>query len=139
MTNPYLRGAALGLVLFGASPALAASSAPMTSKALLLKPLTLTKISDLDFGTIVPSGAGDLVTINADTGVRTSPTASLIPCAPGQRARFGSSGSNNTFVVLQISAPTDLSDGAGNLLTVTRLDLDQSGNPLRILLRRKAS
>lgn len=133
MTRSYLLGVALGFALFGASSAVAADSVPMTSKALLLKPLTLTKLSDLDFGTIVPSGLGDLVTIDADTGVRTSPTAGLMPSDPGQRARFASSGSKNKVVVLQLSAPTELSDGAGNVLTVTRLDLDQNGKTVRFL------
>ncbi len=133
MTGNFLRGAALLATLIAATPAVAADSQPMTSKALLIKPLTLTKLADLDFGTIVPSGSGDLVTINADTGARTSPTAGLVTIDPGQRARFASSGLNNQFVVLQVSTPTDLSDGVGNSLTVTRLDLDQGGNPLRVL------
>jgi hypothetical protein len=132
MTRHILGGAAIAVALLGTTPALAASAA-MTSKALLLKPLTLTKLDDLDFGSIVPSGSGDLVTINADTGARTSPTAGLVTVDPGHRARFASSGLNNTFVVLQISPPSDLTDGAGNTLTVTRLDLDQGGNPLRTL------
>ena len=132
MIDQFIR-AGLGLALLGATPAFAADTAPMNSKALLLKPLTLTKLSDLDFGTIIPSGSGDLVTINADTGARTSPTAGLLTTDPGERARFASSGLNNTYVVLQISPPTDLVDGAGNRLTVTRLDLDQGGNPLRTL------
>ena len=133
MTRSYLRAAALGFALFGASSAFAGDSASMTSKALLFKPLTLTKLSDLDFGTIVPSGSGDLVTIDADSGARTSPTAGLIASEPGQRARFASSGSKNKVVVLQISGPTELSDGAGNVLTVTRLDLDQGGKTVRFL------
>ena len=133
MTTIFLRGAALAVALLGTAPAFAQTTQPMTSKALLLKPLTLTKLSDLDFGSIVPSGSGDLVTINADTGARTSPSAGLIAADPGFRARFASSGLNNQFVVLQISPATDLSDGAGNTLTVTRLDLDQGGNPLRTL------
>jgi hypothetical protein len=133
MPKSILRAAALGLTLLGASPALAAATVPFESKALLLKPLTLTKLSDLDFGTIIPSGSGDLVTINADTGARTSATAGLLTAEPGARARFASSGLNNSFVVLRISPPTPLSDGAGHLLTVTRLDLDQNGNPLRTL------
>jgi Domain of unknown function (DUF4402) len=135
MTNCILRGAALAAALLSAAPALAQTqaTAPMSSKALLLKPLTLTKLSDLDFGTIVPSGLGDLVTINPNTGARTSPTAGLVAIDPGFRARFASAGLNNSFVVLQISAPTDLTDGLGHNLTVTRLDLDQGGNPLRIL------
>jgi len=133
MTRHTLAGAAIVIALLGTTPTLAASTAPMTSKALLLKPLTLTKLDDLDFGTIIPSGSGDLVTVNADTGARTSPTAGLVTTDPGNRARFASSGLNNTFVVLQISPPTDLDDGAGNKLSVTRLDLDQGGNPLRTL------
>ena len=133
MTRHFLGGAAIAFALIGTTPALAANTAPMTSKALLLKPLTLTKLDDLDFGSIVPSGSGDLVTINADTGARTSPTAGLVTVDPGHRARFASSGLNNTFVVLQISPPTDLDDGAGHMLSVTRLDLDQGGNPLRVL------
>ncbi|MDQ3074927.1 MAG: DUF4402 domain-containing protein [Pseudomonadota bacterium] len=133
MTSHYLRGAALAAALLGTTPAFAQAVEPMTSKALLLKPLTLTKLSDLDFGTIVPSGSGDLVTINADSGARTSPSAGLVTFDPGNRARFASSGVNNEFVVLEISEPTDLSDGAGNTLTVTRLDLDQGGSPLRTL------
>ncbi len=105
----------------------------MSSKALILKPLVLTKQSDLSFGTIVPSGVGDLVIINADTGARTSDTAGLLPSDPGFRARFASSGLNNQFVVLQLSEPSDLVDAAGNLLSVTRLSLDSGGNPLRRL------
>ena len=133
MTRHILGGAAIAVALLGTAPAQAASSAPMTSKALVLKPLTLTKLDDLDFGSIIPSGSGDLVTINADTGARSSPTAGLVTTDPGRRARFASSGLNNLFVVLQISPPTDLDDGAGHKLTVTRLDFDQGGNPLRIL------
>lgn len=133
MTSYYLRAAALGFALFGASAALGANSAPMTSKALLLKPLTLTKLDDLDFGTIVPSGSGDIVTINADTGVRTSPTAGLVTINPGHRARFASSGVNNNFVYLQLSPGANLTDGAGHNLTVTNLTLDQGGLGLRLL------
>lgn len=132
MTFTFLRGAAVAAALLGSTSALAQTAA-MESNALLLKPLTLTKQSNLDFGTIIPSGAGDLVTINPDTGARSSATAGLVLTDPGFRARFASSGLDNTFVVLQLSLPTDLSDGAGNTLTVTRLDLDQNGNPLRVL------
>ena len=133
MTTIFLRGAALAVALLGNAPAFAQRTEPMTSKALLLKPLTLTKLSDLDFGTIIPSGSGDLVTINADTGARTSPTANLVPTDPGNRARFASSGVNNTSVMLQISPATDLIDGAGNKLSVISLDLDQGGASTRTL------
>ncbi len=133
MRNALLSMVALGAALIAATPVMAANASPMTSKALILKPLVLTKQSDLSFGSIIPSGSGDLVTINADTGARTSPSAKLLLSDPGFRARFASSGLNNQSVVLQLSKPTDLVNADGNLLTVTRLDLDQDGKPLRKL------
>ena len=133
MSSKILGTGALAALMIGAAPAVAADTEPMTADALILKPLQLTKQSDLSFGSIIPSGSGDLVTINADTGARTSATAGLLPADPGFRARFASSGLNNQFVVLMLSPPSDLDDGNGNLLTVTRLDLDQGNNPLRIL------
>jgi hypothetical protein len=132
MTRPFLAGAAIAVALLGTTPALAAT-APMSSKALLLKPLTLTKQSDLSFGTIIPSGSGDFVTIDADTGARTSATAGLVPTDPGFRARFASSGLNNQQVFLYTSPPGNLSDGAGHTLAVTSLSLDNSGIPVRTL------
>ncbi|MDQ3078237.1 MAG: DUF4402 domain-containing protein [Pseudomonadota bacterium] len=133
MYKHVLGATALGAALLTATPAFAADSEPMTSQALILKPLVLTKQSDLSFGTIIPSGAGDFVTIDADDGSRASATAGLLASDPGFRARFASSGLNNQFVVLQLSAPTDLVNGNGDLLNVTNLVLDQDDNPLRTL------
>ena len=133
MTNQIFRAGLLGLAMFGATPALAAETAPMTSKALLLKPLTLTKLSDLDFGTIIPSGAGDYVRIDAGTGARTSPSANLVTTEPGGRARFASSGVNNVLVFLELTPPpyAALTNSAGNKLKVEYLNLD--GSALRVL------
>ena len=129
MIHALLRGAAIGLSLFGASSALAAPTAQMTSKALLLKPLTLTKLDDLDFGTIIPSGGGDYVTIDAVTGNRTSPTANLVATDAGHRARFASSGVNNILVFLELSQPpyAALKNADGKLLKVEYLKLDGPG------------
>ena len=68
-----LTAAALGLTL--PTPGIAAPVAPnppATGRALLLVPLTLTKVDDLDFGTVVPSGSTGAVSINATTGARTT-------------------------------------------------------------------
>ena len=40
-------------------------------RALILRPLELTKIDDLDFGTVIPSAVSGVVIINATTGNRT--------------------------------------------------------------------
>ena len=89
MIIELLRGATLAVALLGTTSVAARNSVPMDSTALLIKPLTLTKLSDLDFGTIIPSGTVDeFVTINAMTGTRTSPTANLVSTNQGNRARF---------------------------------------------------
>ena len=57
-----------------ALPAEAAPVAPdrnATGEALILIPLTLTKIDDLDFGSVVTSPTSGMVAINASTGART--------------------------------------------------------------------
>jgi hypothetical protein len=133
MIDRLIRGAGLGLALLGASSAFAANTAPMNSKALILKPLTLTKLNDLDFGTIIPSGTGDYVRINAQTGARTSSSAILDPTDPGGRARFASSGLNNVLVFLELSPPpyAALTNAAGKTLKVEYINLDGPG--LRIL------
>jgi hypothetical protein len=129
----YLIAAMTAVAAVPASARAVSPDRNANGKALILVPLTLTKLDDLDFGTIVPSGLGDIVTINADTGARTSPTAGLVTFDAGHQARFASSGVNNTFVYLQLSPGADLVNGAGNKMTVTNLTLDQNGLGLRLL------
>jgi len=72
-TRKILIAAAIAAAL-PAAPALAASpsnTATASGKALLLLPLTLTKVNDLQFGTIVSSAVAGTVTINAASGART--------------------------------------------------------------------
>ena len=61
---------------------------------LILVPLTLTKIDDLDFGTVVPSPArSGFVSINATTGARTvGGGVTGVPSVAGNRAYFGGAG-----------------------------------------------
>ena len=104
----------------------------MTSNALILKPFVLTRIEDLNFGTIIPTGSPEFVTINADTGARTmSNPAMRVAADDGYRAEFGSSGVDNNLVVIELTGPTDLVNGDGKLLKVTKLVLDQNNKILR--------
>lgn len=134
MTRTPLMAGALALALLGASPAAATDTDAMTGKALLLKPFVLTKLSDLSFGSIIPTGSAEFVQINADTGARTfSNPAMRVATDDGFRARFASSGLLNALVVLEISEPTDLLNADGKRLKVTRLVLDQSNKVIRRL------
>ena len=133
MKSHFLGATALAAIVFSTAPAAAADTEAMTSNALILKPLILTKQSDLSFGSIIPSGTGDFVAIDADDGSRSSATAGLLPADPGYRSSYASCVINLPIVVKQLSWPTDLVNGNGDLLNVTNLVLDQGDNPLRTL------
>ena len=129
----FLAGAA-ALALLGATPALAADDAAMASKALVLKPFVLTRISDLNFGTIIPTGSAEFVQIDADTGARTVSNPTMrVATDDGYRAEFASSGVNNAMVVIELDGPSNLVNGDGDLLKVTRLVLDQKNKVIRTL------
>lgn len=113
-----------------AMPAIAAPATPdkdATGKALVLVPLTLTKIDDLDFGTMIPSSVSGFVSINASTGTRTfGGGVTGVTSDAGHRAYFAGAGSPSQQVIVTIDAPTELTDPAGDTITVLALTLDGS-------------
>jgi hypothetical protein len=133
MSNHILKASAVAAALLGATPAMAANTAAMTSSALILKPFTLTKIRDLNFGTIIPTGNPEFVQIDADTGARTMTSETMrVASDDGFRAEFASSGVNNNMVFIELAGPANLVNGAGKLLKVT-LALDQGDDASRTL------
>ncbi len=109
--------AALAATTAFASPAFAqvvTATATAEARGLVLQPLTLTKVDDLDFGTILASATAGSVTINADTGGRTV-AGGVTPVAsnPGQRALFAGAGTAGQQVNLTLTPPT------GNVLVST--------------------
>ena len=121
---------ALGSVPAAAAPVQATNDSD--GRALILVPLTLTKIEDLDFGAVIPSGSAGTVTINAATGARTfSGGVTGVASDAGFRAYFGGAGSPNQQVIVAISPPTDLVSAGGDLIPVMGLTLD--GPPMRTI------
>ena len=91
--------AALAATAAPGTAAPVAAPQPATGRALILIPLTLTKIDDLSFGTVVPSAMSGAVSINASTGARTIiGGVTGVPSDVGQRAYFGTAGSPNQQV-----------------------------------------
>lgn len=120
---------ALGALLTAMSPVAAAPvSAPTQppGRALLLIPLTLTKVQDLHFGTIVPSTTtAGWVSINAVTGARAASAGlTLMPADVGQRGRFAGAGTPGQQVNMALTPPTELTNLAGDTLTVLAMSLD---------------
>ena len=106
-----------------AVPAAAAPVSPnqnATGEALILVPLSLTKIDDLSFGTVVSSPVAGTVTIAADGSGRTvGGGVTEVASDPGFRALFAGAGSPDQLVNFTLTPPTTLDDGAGNSIPVT--------------------
>lgn len=123
--------AALAASALSATPALAQqASATAEARGVVLQPLTLARVQDLDFGTVVGSAVAGTVSIDADTGAR-SVTGGVtgVPSFPGDRALFQGAGTSGQDVVLSLNAPTLLISTSNPLdtITVSSMVLD-SGN-----------
>ena len=128
------RIAAIAALLVSATPGFAAVNATATAEAkgLVLQPLTLTKVSDLDFGTIIASNTAGTVSINADSGARAvGGGVTAVPSYPGSRGLFAGAGTAGQGVILSLTAPSVLvsTTNAADTLVVTGLALD-NGNTL---------
>ncbi|QNM82062.1 DUF4402 domain-containing protein [Sphingomonas sabuli] len=130
-----LPAAAIAASALAAAPA-AAQPVPAATdavgEALVLIPLKLTKIDDLDFGAFVSSPTGGTATINPVTGARTT-TGGLIavPADDGFRAYFGGAGSPNQQVIIAVSPPVALTSSTGDTIPVLGITID--GSPFRTI------
>jgi hypothetical protein len=117
------------------APALAASNTDAAnSQALLLLPLTLTKIDDLDFGTVVSSGTSGTVALNATSSARTfAGGVTGVTTSAGHRAYFSGAGTGGQQVVVIVIPPTQLTDVNGDTVDVLAMTIDNGGNPLRTI------
>ena len=124
---------ALASTALVSAPAAAAPVAALDDadgRALILIPLTLTKIDDLDFGGIIPSPSPGTVTVNATTGARTfGGGVAGVPSDAGNRAYFGGAGSPNQQVLVSLSPPVELTSAGGDTIPVLGMTLD--GPPMR--------
>ena len=103
-----------------------------TGEALVLIPLSLTKIQDLDFGTIATSNLSGTVAIDAATGARTvAGGITGMPGDPGFRARFAGAGAAGSQVIVVVTPPAALTNANGDLLPVLALPLE--GSPIKTI------
>ena len=131
--------AALAASLAVASPAFAqAATATEQAEArgVVLQRLTLTKIQDLDFGTVIASNAAGSVQIDADTGARTTALGVVgVPSYPGDRGYFGGAGTPGQAVTVTLSSPTVLvsTTNPTDTITVTSMTLDNGNSANRTI------
>jgi len=114
-----LTAVAVATLAFAATPALAApvgATVPATAKAQVVKPLTLTAKTNLDFGTVLLSSVvvGTTYTVAlTSTGTLTC-TAGLTCASTGTPATFNVTGSNNQLVKIYTAA-SNFSNGMTTL------------------------
>ena len=122
--------AALAATVAFASPAYAqvvTDTETAQARGLVLLPLTLTRVDDLDFGTVLASPVAGSVTINSDSGLRSvAGGVTAVASNPGQRALFAGAGTANQDVDLTLAAPAFLVSGA-NVIAVTSMSFDAGG------------
>ena len=123
--------AAIAATVVTASPAIAQqASATGEARGVVVQPLTLAKVQDLDFGTVVGSAVAGNVVIDADTGARTvAGGVTGVPSYPGDRGLFTGAGTSGQTVVLALSAPAVLISTTNPLdtITVNSMSLDSGG------------
>ena len=89
-------------------------------KAILLVPLTLTKIDDLDFGTVITSSSPGTVSIAADgSGQSVTGGVTALASTSGLRAQFGGAGTPNQQVNLFLAPPATITDGNGHSMPIS--------------------
>ena len=131
--------AAIAATTAFATPAFAqdvSATATAEARGLVLQPLTLTKVDDLDFGTILASAVAGSVSIDADTGVRSSSGGvTQVASNPGQRALFAGAGTFNQVVTLTLTPPPGnvlvSTTNSADLIAVTALVMDNTNATIR--------
>jgi uncharacterized protein DUF4402 len=115
---------AIAVLALTSTPAAAVTpTTQATATAKIYKPLQISFVQNLDFGTIVLTGSsftGETVTMDTGGGVTCGTTAGDLTCSGApQPAKYHLIGSNNAVVTVT-SPGFNLSDGAGhNLAFVT--------------------
>jgi hypothetical protein len=121
--------AAVAATLVTASPAVAQqASATAEARGVVLSPLTLTKVTDLDFGTVAATAALGTVSVNADTGIRTVSGGVVAVPSAFSRGRFDGLAQAATTVQLSLVPPTgNILVSGSNSVGVSNMGFDSAG------------
>ncbi|MGB3739136.1 MAG: DUF4402 domain-containing protein [Pontixanthobacter sp.] len=126
---------AMATVFAGASPIAAQETADGSSAARIVEPIRIAKVSDLDFGTLIPNGTGvGRVRIHARTGARrVNANITEIGGDGFDRAVFTVTGEPRTFVNLTTSTPVIALNGPGAPMRVDRIMVNRNNGGQRNL------
>lgn len=125
----YVSLAALAATAAVATPAFAQqASATAEARGVVLSPLTLTKVTDLDFGTVAASATSGSVSVDPTSGIRSVTGGVTAVPSTFSRARFDGLAQAATTVQLTLVPPTGglLYSGA-NSVAVSNMAFDSAG------------
>lgn len=111
---------ALSIVLLAfTAGAFAQDTEQTTATAVIIGPLSLTKVSDMNFGTIAVSAAAGTVQLGTDNARTPVGGVTLVPPANGVAASFTAAGeANRTFAITLPADGTVTLTGAGPAMAV---------------------
>ncbi|HET7605542.1 MAG TPA: DUF4402 domain-containing protein [Sphingomicrobium sp.] len=118
--------AALAAMVVPAKVSAAPATQSATAEAAILSPLSVIKRADLDFGTLVVSGAGSAVIDPVTNSLST--TGGLTPSGTSAHpARFTATGSKNAVALVRLPNSPAVLTRVGGTETVTVSDWTQDG------------
>lgn len=120
-----LRGIAAAALMMApavATPAFAQASTQGEADAIILRPLSFFKVADLDFGSIIASGAAGTVRIAPD-GARTRTGGVTLAGNDGEAARFAGLGTPNRQVNISLGANQIWITGPGQRMRVRDFEI----------------
>lgn len=99
--------------------------------AIILRPLTLLKVDDLDFGALFPAATAGTATLNPNTGAVTIAGGVTLGPGPTQPARFTGAGTRNAPVIIRLPKNPITVTRAGGTETMTVDDWTTDGPTTR--------
>ncbi len=124
---PLSAGALIAATL-ATTPAVAATD-DARGRATVLRPITVVRTGDLDFGTILRGTTAGRVVINASTGARTVTGGVLVAGGTPRRATFTITGTPRRVVTIRLTpTSTTLTNGNGGTMLVNAFTLNGSAN-----------
>lgn len=108
------------------------SPTPPTSKAVIMRPLTLLKLGNLDFGTLAVT-TGGFSTISPTSGLATLTGGLLQAGGTPAPARFRGTASRLSLIIIRSSTPTVLLRRSGGTETLTLDNLTLNGSAIQLV------
>jgi len=121
--------AATAMLAFSGSAQAATLSS--TIRITVRKPVSITRLRDLDFGRIIATATAGTVTIDPDSGARTVSGGSILAAGSPQTARFRIVATPATLVLVTRNAlPVLTRAGGGATMPVSLITMNGAVNPV---------